>query len=80
MPRLQYTIFPRRGVKMSKETQQDCLVKLFKAEGMCERELRLDKSGRPVKCDKQAFAQIEGGQKLCKIHIKDAMDIVENSV
>jgi hypothetical protein len=59
---------------------QSPLIKLFKAEGMCERELRLDKSGRPVMCDKEAFARIGDSVKLCKIHIEDAMNVAENSI
>ena len=64
----------------SQETQQECLVKLFKAEGMCERELRLDKSGRPVMCGKKAFAKFGGGKNLCHEHLKMEMDIAEYSV
>ena len=65
---------------MSKETQQECLVKLFKTSGKCQREISLNSTGQPTYCQNKAFAKMENGISLCYHHMEQTMDAIEQQL
>ena len=56
------------------------LVKMFPSTGICQREIRIDQSGKPILCQNKAYAKIENGPALCLHHLEEAMQIVETSL
>ena len=59
-------------------------IKMLPSIAPCQRELRLNAAGIPVKCGKTGFELLVGsdgnGPVLCKHHMEETMDVVENLI
>lgn len=61
---------------------QTPLMRILPTHNHCERQVRLDRAGKPVYCGKHGFGVLVDGTgtksiPLCKTHLEEQMDIVE---
>ena len=58
--------------------QQIPLVRLVATKDRCQRQIRLDKAGKPVMCNRVGYArlEVEGSIPLCRDHFQETQVVV----